>query len=175
MTSETCFRRVRGRPSPWGRALTLVWASRSRESSLEPSTSYSRGSRTGGRAPRRRAPNHLSLKSAPSSWRWVAPCCCVCACVTGWIHINSNQMGQNKETRGSARRPTNRKWQCDDRWPEMCALNNVSHYHWRYCSSLQRRRWIRARDERRKRCLCSNNEIIWQVIISCRGFWQGNV
>lgn len=101
----------------------------------------------------------------------------VCVGVMGrmLVHINSHQMGQNKKTGGSARCRTNRKRQCDDRWPGMCALNNVNHYLWHYCPSLQWRRWIRARDEGRERCLCSNNEIIWQVITSCGGFWQGNV
>lgn len=70
---EMCFRRVRGRPSPWGRALTSVWVRMSRESSRGPFTNYSREFRAEGCAPRRRASSHPSLKSAPSSWRCVPP------------------------------------------------------------------------------------------------------
>lgn len=142
---EMGFRRVQGRPSPWGQALKSVWASRNTESSHGLFTSYSRESRTAGCVPRRPASSRPSLKSAPSSLRWVThshgcvdmyhtDSCGLWVCVLGWIqvHINVNQMGQNVERRGSAPFLTNRKWQCDDRWAGKCAcallaLINVSH------------------------------------------------
>lgn len=46
----------------------------------------------------------LEVRTAPASGS-------VCMGVMGWtpVHINSNQMGQNKKTGGSARCQTNRK------------------------------------------------------------------